>query len=267
MKAVDHLNNKTRNIIGTPTQRLEGPEKVSGQAIYATDVVVPGMLWCKVLRSPISYGRIQRIDASRALALSGVRAVATGEDVKGFLIGRKIYDMPILADGVVRFIGEKVAAVAAESEAIAEAAVELIDVEYEEMEPLLDPLDAIEPDAPLLHPNVTGYRGLLHSIETPSNVFVDMNWEKGDVEAGFRESDIVVENVFTTRAVHQAYIEPHACVVQAQEQGHVDIWACSKVPFALREQVATAFGKGLEQFTVHPCYIGGCFGGKGDFMD
>ena len=100
---------------------LEGPEKVSGRAIYATDVVLPDMLWCKVLRSPISYGRIKKIDASRALALPGVHAVATGEDVQGLLIGRKIYDMPILADGVVRFIGEKVAAVAAESEAIAEA--------------------------------------------------------------------------------------------------------------------------------------------------
>ncbi|HET7392525.1 MAG TPA: molybdopterin cofactor-binding domain-containing protein, partial [Candidatus Binatia bacterium] len=267
MKAVNSSNNKIGKLIGTPTQRLEGPEKVSGQAIYATDVVLPGMLWCKVLRSPISYGRITKIDSSRALALPGVRAIATGEDVKGLLIGRKIYDMPLLADGVVRFIGEKVAAVAADSEAIAEEAVESIDIEYEEIEPLHDPLQAIEPNAPLLHPQVSGYRGLLHPIETPSNVFVDMNWKKGDVEAGFRESDIVVENVFTTRPVHQAYIEPHACVVQAQEQRHADIWACSKVPFALREQVATAFGKGLEQFTVHPCYIGGCFGGKGDFMD
>ena len=94
-----------------------------------------------------------------------------------------------------------------------------------------------------------------------------MNWKKGDVEAGFREADIVVENTFTTQPMHQAYIEPHACVVQAQGDGGADIWACSKVPFALREQVATAFGKGLENFVVHPCYIGGCFGGKGDFMD
>ena len=112
-----------------------------------------------------------------------------------------------------------------------------------------------------------GYRGLLHPIETPSNVFVHMNWKKGDVEAGFRDADIIIENTFTTRPVHQAYIEPHACVVQAQGAGGADIWACSKVPFALREQVATAFGKGLENFIVHPCYIGGCFGGKGDFMD
>jgi CO/xanthine dehydrogenase Mo-binding subunit len=263
-------NNKhraPRKVIGTPTPRLEGPDKVSGRAIYATDVVLPDMLWCKALRSPISYGRIKRIDTSRALELPGVKAVVTGADVHGLLIGRKIYDMPILADGVVRFIGEKVAAVAAESETIAEEALELIEVEFEELEPLLDPLAAIEPAATLLHPNVPSYRGLLHPIEQPSNVFVNMNWKKGDVEAGFREADIVIENIFTTKPVHQAYIEPHACVVQAQGVGGADIWACSKVPFALREQVATVFGKGLETFVVHPCYIGGCFGGKGDFMD
>ena len=263
-------NNKhraPRKVIGTPTPRLEGPDKVSGRAIYATDVVLPDMLWCKALRSPISYGRIKRIDTSRALELPGVKAVVTGADVHGLLIGRKIYDMPILADGVVRFIGEKVAAVAAESETIAEEALELIEVEFEELEPLLDPLAAIEPAATLLHPNVPSYRGLLHPIEQPSNVFVNMNWKKGDVEAGFREAGIVIENIFTTKPVHQAYIEPHACVVQAQGVGGADIWACSKVPFALREQVATAFGKGLETLVVHPCYIGGCFGGKGDFMD
>ena len=257
----------TRKIIGSAVQRLEGPEKVTGRAIYATDVVLPGMLWAKVLRSPISYGRIKKINASRAAALPGVCAVTTGEDVKGRLIGRKIYDMPILADGVVRFIGEKVAAVAAESEEIAEAALELIDVEYEEFDPLLDPLAAARPDAPLLHPQVQRYRGLLHPIDVPSNVFVDMTWRKGDVEAGFRDSDIVVENTFTTQPVHQAYIEPHACVVRAADSASVDVWACSKVPFALREQVATTFGASAEKFVVHPCYIGGCFGGKGDFMD
>jgi CO/xanthine dehydrogenase Mo-binding subunit len=256
-----------RKVIGTPVQRLEGPEKVSGRATYATDVHLPGMLWCKVLRSPISYGRIKTIDTSRALKLDGLHAVVTGQDVTGLLIGRKIYDMPILADGVVRFIGEKIAAVAAESEEIAEEAVGLIEVEYEELPALLDPLEAVKPAAALLHPKVQSYRGLLHPIDAPTNVFVDMRWKKGDVETGFRDADLIIENTFTTKPVHQAYIEPHACVVQAQSAGNADIWACSKVPFALREQVANAFGKGLDNFVVHPCYIGGCFGGKGDFMD
>src|SRR4029434_6685343 len=211
MQKRDRLT-RSHKFIGTPTPRLEGPAKVAGSAIYATDVVLPKMLWCKVLRSPVSYARIKNIDTSRALAAPGVHAVATGADVKGLLIGRKIYDMPVLADGVVRFIGEKVAAVAAENEAIAEEAGGLIDVEYEEMPALLDPLEAVKPSATLLHPNVQGYRGLLHAITTPSNVFVHMNWKKSDVEAGFRDSEIIVENTFTTKPVHQAYIEPHACV-------------------------------------------------------
>jgi CO/xanthine dehydrogenase Mo-binding subunit len=233
----------TGKIIGVSTPRSEGPEKVSGAAIYATDVVLPNMLWAKALRSPIPYGRIKKIDTAKAAALAGVRAVVTGGDAKGLLIGRKIYDMPVLSDGVVRFIGEKVAVVAAESEAIADAALELIDVDYEPIEPLLDPLEAVKPDATLLHPDVQSYRGLLHEIKTPSNVFVDLTWTKGDIDAGFRASDVIVENTFTTQPVHQAYIEPHSCVVQAKNSGGGDVWACSKVPFALREQVATAFHK------------------------
>ena len=258
---------KHKKIIGISTTRSEGREKVSGAAIYATDVVLPNMLWAKALRSPIAYGRIKNIDTRKASALAGVHAVVTGADVKGQLIGRKIYDMPVLADEVVRFIGEKVAVVAAENEEIAQAAAELIDVEYEELTPLLDPLEAVQPGATLLHPHVQSYRGLLHEIKTPSNVFVDMTWTKGDIETGFRDADLVVENIFTTQPMHQAYIEPHSCVVQARSDGGADVWACSKVPFALREQVATALRRPVAGFLMRPCYIGGCFGGKGDFMD
>jgi carbon-monoxide dehydrogenase large subunit len=260
-------NNRTRKIIGVATTRSEGREKVSGAAIYATDVVLPNMLWAKALRSPIAYGRIKRIDTSRALALRGVHAVVSGADVKGQLIGRKIYDMPVLPDEVVRFIGEKVAVVAAESEEIAEAATELIEVDYDELEPLLDPLAAIQPNATLLHPYVQSYRGLLHEIKTPSNVFVDMTWSKGDVDAGLRDADLIIESTFSAQPVHQAYIEPHSCVVQAHSAGGADVWACSKVPFALREQMATALRLPAGDFLMHPSYIGGCFGGKGDFMD
>ena len=256
-----------QNIIGVSTTRSEGREKVSGAAIYATDVILREMLWAKALRSPIPYGRIRKIDAGRALALPGVRAVVTGADVKGQLIGRKIYDMPVLADEVVRFIGEKVAVIAAESEEVAEAATELIEVDYDELAPLLDPVEAMAPNATLLHPNVQSYRGLLHEMPTPSNVFVDLTWTKGDVEAGFGNADLIIENTFTTQPIHQAYIEPHACIVQAHGSGGADVWACSKVPFALRDQVATAMRRPASDFLMHPCYIGGCFGGKGDFMD
>jgi CO/xanthine dehydrogenase Mo-binding subunit len=264
---VQMKNRAQQNIIGVSTTRSEGREKVSGAAIYATDVILPDMLWAKALRSPIAYGKIKKLDVGKAQALAGVRAVVTGADAKGLLIGRKIYDMPVLTDGVVRFIGEKVAAVAADSEEIAETALELIDVDYEEFAPLLDPLEAVTSAAPLLHPDVARYRGLLHEIKTPSNVFVDLTWTKGDIDEGFRAADFIVENTFTTQPIHQAYIEPHSCVVLAKAAGGGDVWACSKVPFALRDQVATALQKSTGDFVVHPCYIGGCFGGKGDFMD
>ncbi|MBI4525889.1 MAG: xanthine dehydrogenase family protein molybdopterin-binding subunit [Deltaproteobacteria bacterium] len=256
-----------KHVVGVPTPRVEGELKVSGKAIYAVDVVLPGMLWGKVLRSTIASGRILRIDASKAEKLPGVKAVVTGEDVAGLKIGRRIYDMPILAEGVVRFAGEKVAAVAAENEEIAEEAVNLIEVEYEEVEALLDPIKAMEPSAPLIHPNVISYKGLPVELKAPSNAFIEISWKKGDVEAGFLQSDLVVENTFTTKPVHHAYLEPHSCVVHADETGGAQMWTCSKVPYGIREQVATALRIAPEKLVVHPCFIGGDFGGKGDFMD
>jgi CO/xanthine dehydrogenase Mo-binding subunit len=257
----------TRQVVGNPTPRVEGEYKVTGKAIYAVDVMVPGMLWGKVLRSPISAGRIKRIDASKALQLPGVKAVVTGEDVTGLKIGRRLVDMPILADGVVRFIGEKVAAVAADDELIAEEAAGLIEVEYEETEPLLDPVKAMEPSAPLIHPDVLTYKGRPGKLDAPSNAFIYVSWKKGDIEAGFRQADTIVENTFRTNKVHQAYIEPHSCVVKTEPDGSAEIWACSKVPYGIREQVANAVQIDPEKLVVHPCYIGGDFGGKGDFMD
>lgn len=256
-----------KRLVGRPTPRVEGERKVSGQAVYAVDVVLPGMLWGKVLRSPISAGLIKRIDASRALQLPGVKTVISGEDVTGLKIGRRVYDMPILADGVVRFIGEKVAAVAAETEEIAEQALDLIEVEYEEMEPVLDPLEAMSPAARLIHPDVASYNGLPVKLEAPSNVFVTMAWKKGNLELGLQESDLIVENTFTTNKVHHAYIEPHSCVVKADESGGAELWSCSKVPYGVRDQLATAVRIDPEKLVVHPVYIGGDFGGKGDFMD
>jgi len=258
---------KPKKVIGTSVSRVESVDKVTGRATYAVDVVLHDMLWGKVLRSPIAYGRIKRIDVSKALALPGVKAVVTGQDVSGVRIGRQIYDMPVLADSVVRFTGEKVAALAAQSAEIAEQALELIEVEYEALSPVLDPLEAMAPDATLLHPQVMAYRGLPGPLTAPSNAFVQLSWEKGDLEEGFRRADLVIENTFQTPVVHQAYIEPHSCVVKAKESGGAEIWACSKVPFALRDQLATAFGIAAEKFLVHPCNIGGDFGGKGDFMD
>lgn len=250
--------------VGIPSPRVEGEQKVGGQAIYAVDVVIPDMLWVKALRSPIAHGRIKKIDTSRARALAGVKGILTGEDFGGARIGKKIIDMPLLADGVVRYIGEKVAAVAAETEAVAEAALELIEVEYEELPIVTEPLEAMRPSAPLLHPDVANYKGLLHKIDSPSNVFVHLMWKKGEVEEGFRQSDVLVENTYTVPAVHQAYIEPHSCLVRLNPDGSADVWASTKSPFNLRDQVGSTLQVPPASLIVHPCYVGGDFGGKGD---
>ena len=256
-----------KRVVGNPTPRVEGELKVSGAAKYAVDVTLPGMAWGKLLRSPIASGKIKRIDTSKAEGLAGVYAVVTGADCSGLRIGRRLYDMPILADGEVRFIGEKIAAVVADSEETAEEAVNLIDVEYEETEPLLDPVEALKPGSKLLHPDVMNYKGLPKPLKEPTNDFVYVTWGKSDPEIGFSQADLIVENTFTTPVVHHSYIEPHSCLVNTKADGSAEIWCCSKVPYAIREQVANALQLPHEKLVVNPCYIGGDFGGKGDFMD
>ena len=254
-------------VVGKPTPRVEGVLKVTGKALYSADLQLPDSLWGRCLRSPIPYGRIKRIDTSKAWQVPGVKAVITGQDVTGLRIGRCIYDTPVLADGVVRFIGEKVAAVAAETKLAAEQALELIDVEYEELEPLLDPVEAAKPDAPVLHPDLLSYKGLPVPLESVSNVVAYLKWGKGNIEEGFKQADVIVENTFTTQVTHQSYLEPHACVVKADASGGAELWSCSKTPFAVRGQLSNCIGVPKEKLIFHPTHIGGDFGGKGGFMD
>jgi CO/xanthine dehydrogenase Mo-binding subunit len=254
-------------VVGRPTPRVEGELKVTGKAQYSADVKLPDTLWGRCLRSPIPYGRIKRMDTSKAWQVDGVKAVITGQDVTGLRIGRCIYDTPVLADGVVRFIGEKVAAVAAETRQAAEAALELIEVEYDELEPLLDPVHASKSDAPVLHPDLLAYKGLPVPVEKLGNVFAYLKWGKGDIESGFKQADLIVENTFTTQVTHQSYLEPHACVAHTRADGSADIWSCSKTPFAVRGQLSNCIGVAKEKLVFHPMHIGGDFGGKGGFMD
>ena len=254
-------------VVGKPTPRVEGELKVTGKALYSADFNLPGTLWGRCLRSPIPYGRICRIDTSKAWKVPGVKAVITGQDVTGLRIGRCIYDTPVLADGLVRFIGEKVAAVAAETRLAAEQALELIEVEYEEIAPLLDPVEAAKPDAPVLHPDLLSYKGLPVPVEKVSNIFAYLKWGKGNLEEGFRQADLVVENTFTTQVTHQSYLEPHACLVKAEPSGGAEVWSCSKTPFAVRTQLSNCIGVAKEKLVFHPTHIGGDFGGKGGFMD
>src|SRR5262247_4872565 len=234
-------------VVGRPTPRVEGELKVTGKALYSADFYLPVTLWGKVLRSPIPYGRIKSIDVSKAWQLPGVKAVITGQDVTGLRIGRCIYDTPVLADGVVRFIGEKVAAVAAETEEAAEKALDLIEVEYDELEPLFDPVEAAKPDATVLHPDLLSYKGLPVPVEKLSTVVAYLKWGKGDVSEGFKQADVIVENTFTTQVTHQSYLEPHACVVKASADGSAEIWSCSKTPFAVRTQRSNCIGVANEK--------------------
>ena len=257
----------TTRAIGQSVVRGEGPDKVTGKSIYAADVSLPGMLWGKVLRSPFPHAKIVNIDTSAAKAVPGVRAVITGADLPDSLVGRRLREMPVLARDVVRFVGEKVAAVAADTEEAAEEALLLIDVEYEELDAVFDSHDAMEADAPTLHSGMSGYEGLPQPESDVNNVFAHITWGKGDVEQGFAEADLVFEHTFNAQLMHQAYIEPHACVVSAEPTGQVQTWVNNKDPYALREQLAAVWGIDEERIVLHPCSIGGDFGGKGSFMD
>ena len=255
--------------VGQSVTRGEGPDKVTGQARYTADVLLPGMLWGKVLRSPFPHARIVSIDTSKAKALPGVHAVVTGQDIPDRRVGRRLKDFPVLARDRVLFVGEKVAAVAAETPDIAEEALLLIDVEYEDLTAVYDPFEAMQPDAPVLHPDLASYIGLPAPASTiaENNVFAHNVWTKGDVEQGFAEADLVFEHTFTTQMVHQVYIEPHACVAKVEDDGRVQMWINNKAPFTLRAQLAAAWDMPETNITLNVTSIGGDFGGKGDFMD
>ena len=253
--------------VGKPTTRVEGPEKVTGKALYPADIAVEGTIWGKVLRSPLPHARILSIDTSKAKALPGVHAVLTAADLPNSLVGRKLRDMPVLARDKTRFIGEKVAAVAADSPDLAEEALDLIEVEYEELLAVFDPIKATDPGAPIIHDRINEYIGLPQQVEEPTNRFVRSVFEKGNIAKGFAEADMVFEHSFLAPWVHQGFMEPHTCLVEIDDAGKAQVWVNNKAPFGLRGQVAEAAELEPTQIRINPVYIGGDFGGKGDFMD
>ncbi|HWO72240.1 MAG TPA: xanthine dehydrogenase family protein molybdopterin-binding subunit, partial [Dehalococcoidia bacterium] len=251
-------------VIGKPAPRKDGIEKVTGTARYTADFLPPGTLHGKTLKSPLPHARIVHIDTSKAKQLPGVHAVLTGADVRDAgLWGRAVKDVPVLAIDRVRFAGERVAAVAAEDEDVAEEALQSIEVEYEELPAVLTPEEAMAPGAPILHPDFNSYFGFRQKMETPSNVFYSTHLERGDIEAGFAEADLVVEATYETQRMHQGYLEPQAVLVDISG-GRVHVWLCSKVPYNTRESLAFAARIPEEQILFHHTHIGGDFGGKGN---
>src|SRR5581483_6923020 len=219
--------------------------------------------------SPHPHARIVHVDAAPAWQVPGVRAVVTGQDVPGHFVGKTMRDMPVLCWDRVRFVGDRVAAVAAETLDAAEAALDAIRVEYEVLPAVFDPLAAMQPDAPLLHDDVSSYDGApRHWLATDvHNGVTRLAWAKGDVERGFREADLVLEHTFRIPARHEGYLEPHGCLVAIDEDGRIQVWTAGKAPFRTRVQLAKAIGVPEERIRVHPIHVGGDFGGKGDAVD
>ena len=254
-------------VIGQPVARTDNAGKVTGEARYTADVLLPRTLWAKTLRSPYSHARIVRIDTSRAERAEGVRAVLTGNDVRGILYGRRYRDIAILAQDRARFMGERVAAVAADTLEQAEHALNLIEVHYEELPAVFDPEAALQEGAPIIHPDVGSYKGLPKPLDAPTNRFAHDVFNRGDVDAGFAQADVIVENAFTVARVHQAFLEPHCCLAWIDEQERVQMWSPNKAPQGLRESMCNAFGIAPEKVCIHPVAIGGDFGGKGAPVD
>jgi CO/xanthine dehydrogenase Mo-binding subunit len=249
-------------IVGKSVPRLDGAEKVSGRTRYAADIEIPGALWAKLLRGSLPHARILSVDTSKAAALAGVRAVISGADIPPVLTGLRMKDMPVLARDRVRYVGEPVAAVAADSPDIADEALNLIEVQYETLPFVTDPLEAIKTGAPVLHDNPAAYKNAPERTTELPNVQSLGRWSNGDVEAGFQKAARIFEHTFRTPLGFHAYIEPHACAVRIGAGGQIEIWASNKSPFTLRDRLARDLDLDAEKITVHILPVGGDFGGK-----
>lgn len=257
----------TYRVIGQPIPRMEVRGKVTGEAAYAVDAQFPGMLWAKLLRSPVPHARIVRIDTSKAARLPGVAIVLTGADAPTAPYGRRYRDLRVLARDTVRFVGDRVAAVAGEDEESVARALALIEVEYEELPAVFDPVEALRDDAPVVHPDARSYFGFEVGEGQPANVFARDVHEKGDAAAGFAESDVIVENTFTVPRTHQAYMEPHCALALVDADGVLQVWAPNKNPHGLKNTIANAVGLDAERVVLNPVQVGGDFGGKGAALE
>jgi CO/xanthine dehydrogenase Mo-binding subunit len=255
---------KPASVIGAAVGRVEGADKVSGQATYGADVHFPDTLWGKILRSPYPHARIVRIDTTKAWQVPGVKAIVTGKDEPEHYQGKSIRDIPVLCWDKVRYIGDKVAAVAAESRDAAEEAINLIDVEYEELPAVFDVIEAMKPGAPVLHDNAPAYDGAPKEIMAAAgtNVVNKLTFGKGDIEKGFAEADLVLEHTFRMPIHHQGYLEPQSFLVKIEDDGKVNAWASTKGPFGTRGQFAKAAGIPASQIRVQAVHVGADFGGK-----
>lgn len=259
------------DVIGSRPPRVDARSKVTGQAHYAPDINLPGMLHGKVLRSPHAHARITRLDVSKAAALPGVHAVITADDVpeaadETVKAGEGTINFMFLRDHnmastKVLFVGHPVAAVAATDPHLAEEALRLIEVEYEVLPPVLDVYAAAQPGSPVLH-EALRTKSLLETSDQPTNVAQHFRHVLGDPEAGFAAADVVIEREFRTSLVHQGYLEPHAATAFWQADDSLTLYATTQGVFLTRQQVAKLLHHPLSKIKVIPTEVGGGFGGK-----
>ena len=259
------------SVIGTRPVRHDGIDKVTGDAKYGADIFPQGVLYGKILRSPYAHAMIKSIDVSAAKKLQGVKAIVTGNDLlppgedKEIKVGEATKNLKYIREATlatkkVLYVGHPVAAVAADNPHIAEEAISLIKVTYEQIAHSLTALDGIRKDAAILHPNTRSTT--VGNGTKPTNIEDHIIHEKGDIEKGFAEADIIIEREFNTATVHQGYIEPHNTTVKWTNDGRVQIWCSTQGPFDLRDETATILGIPVSKVKLTPMEIGGGFGGK-----
>jgi len=276
------LSNEEFNVVGSRPIRHDGNDKVTGRARYSADMTLPRLLHGKILRSPHAHARIKAIDPTRALALSGVKAVVTSADFaqpsgkvadlgEGAMANPKWISNNCMAAEKALYKGHAVAAVAATSLQVAEEALALIDVDYEVLPAVTDITEAMKDDAPVLHERLANSQnvdirpgGLRDDDDAgkATNISNHFVFELGDAEKGFKEADIIVEREYRTATVHQGYIEPHSATAMWGEDGKLTVWCSSQGHFQIRDLTSLVLGIPVSQIKVVPMEIGGGFGGK-----
>ncbi len=249
-------------VVGTDVPRIDGEPKASGAARYAADLSVPNMLHGAILRGRHPHARILNVDVEKARRLSGVRAVVTARDVPPVRFGITIYDACLFEPEKVRYLGNEIAAVAAIDADTAQEALSLIEVEYEELPAVFDPVEAMRPDAPVIHEEAHTYESTFDVAGRRGNVACRTTFAHGDLEQGLREADEVIENTFRTQQNHQTYLEPHASLAEPDGSGGVTVWVNVQGVFLAQERISRVLGIPLAKIRVIGTAVGGGFGGK-----
>ena len=257
--------------VGTRTIRPDGVDKVTGRARFGADYNLAGQLIGRVLRSPHPHAKIVSIDTSKAEALPGVKAVITRDDFADMpsefipagemMMNYKDVTRNVMAREKALYEGHAVAAVAATSAVIAKKALKLIDVKYEVLPHVIDVVEAMQPGAPILHDDLFTV-GVEPKPDKPSNVAKRVEIAQGDIEAGFKQADVIVEREFKTAPVHQGYIEPHAVLATISEDGSAEVWVSTQGHYIVRAHCARLLGLDIGRIRVNAAEIGGGFGGK-----